>query len=192
MTWQQAQQSPDYLSAKKSISEHLPDLAIPRVKQLISQPDLDQTAKASLLTLLGEAQVRAGLDLPEPERTLLLSEALKTLDDSSLREFSPSHLWRSYALSNLGRIGDAIRELERIDRRSMIPNANLQMASLLITIGDTGGATIKLKTLEKSTDSKVIKETRLHLITIALIEDRVDDASGILSEIKAENPIEAG
>jgi|TARA_B110000495_G_scaffold78450_1_gene67345 predicted negative regulator of RcsB-dependent stress response len=192
MTWQQAQQSSDYLSAKKSISEHLPDLAIPRVKQLISQPDLDQTAKASLLTLLGEAQVRAGLDLPEPERTLLLSEALKTLDDSSLREFSPSHLWRSYALSNLGRIGDAIRELERIDRRSMIPNANLQMASLMITIGDTGGATIKLKTLEKSTDSKVIKETRLHLITIALIEDRVDDASGILSEIKAENPIEAG
>ena len=94
ITWQQIQQSPDYLSAKKSIAEHLPDLAIPKITLLVSQPDLDPTAKASLLTLLGEAQVRAGLNLPEPERTVLLSGSLKTLDDSSLREFSPSHLWR--------------------------------------------------------------------------------------------------
>ncbi len=192
ITWQQIQQSSDYLSAKKSIAEHLPDLAISKIKRLVSQPDLDQMAKASLLTLLGEAQVRAGLNLPEPERTLLLSEALKALDDSSLREFSPSHLWRSYALSNLGRIGDAIGELKRIDRRTMIADANLQMASLMITIGDIEGAKEKLESLKKTEDPLLLRETRLHLIAIALIEERLDDAAGILTEIKPANPLEEG
>lgn len=192
VTWEKVQQSPDYLSAKKSIAEYLPDLAVPKIKKLLSQPDLDQTAKASLLTLLGEAQVRAALDLSEPEQTLLLVESLKTLDDPSLREFSPSHLWRSYALSNLGRLGDAIGELGKIDRRTMIPQANLRMASLMIAIGDFEVAKAKLASLENSTDPNLLKEANLHLITIALQENRTDDASEILAKLKAINPLEAG
>lgn len=192
VTWEKVQQSPDYLAAKKSIAEFFPDVAIPKIKGLLSKPELDPTAKASLLTLLGEAQIRAALDLPEPDRFDLLAESLQTLDDPSLREFSPSHLWRSYALSNLGRLGDAIGELERIDRRTMIPEANLRIASLMIAIGDIKGAKEKLDSLEKPANPGLQKEANLHRINIALQENRIDEAAEILEKLKAANPLETG
>jgi hypothetical protein len=96
--WDELQQSPEYLAAKKYISDYLPDLAIPRIEKILTRKDLDQTARATLLTLLGEAQVRAGTS----------GLALKTLDDPILREFSPAHLWRSYALVQTCRYRDAI------------------------------------------------------------------------------------
>ncbi|MDC0282856.1 hypothetical protein OAK59_02930, partial [Akkermansiaceae bacterium] len=69
------QQSPEYQAAKKYISDYLPDLAIPRIEKLLTREDLDETARATLLTLLGEAQIRAGTP----------GIALKTLDNPLLR-----------------------------------------------------------------------------------------------------------
>jgi tetratricopeptide (TPR) repeat protein len=191
-TWAQIQQSPDYLTAKKHLADFFPDQAIPPIQALLVQPDLDQTAKASLLSLLGEAQVRAALDAEDPLRSLLLTDALKTLDDRSLREFSPAHLWRSHALSNLGRLRDAIGELERIDRRNMMDQANLQMASLLITIGDAPGAKSKLTPLLKSQDPALVKSATLHLISVALSQEELKEADRFLTTYKPENPNEEG
>ena len=60
-TWSEVQKSPDYIAAKKQIADYLPDLAIGRVQKLLALPELDANARASLITLLGEAQVRANL-----------------------------------------------------------------------------------------------------------------------------------
>jgi len=111
-------------------------------------PDL---YKAPLLTLLGEAQVRAGL----------YPQALITLDSPLLREFSPAHLWRSYALSKLGRLRDALGELKRIDRRSMRAQADLEMASIMIVIGDSANARTKLEPLLESKQGDLAKQAIL-------------------------------
>lgn len=191
-TWAQVQQSRDYLTAKKHLADFLPDRAIPLVQALLVQPDLDQTSKATLLVLLGEAQVRAALNEEDPLRSLLLADALKTLDDRSLREFSPAHLWRSHALSNLGRFRDAIGELERIDRGNMMDQANFQMASLLIAIDDSAGAKSKLTPLLKSEDPDLVRQATLHLISVALSENEFEEADRLLTTYKPENPNEEG
>ena len=80
------QQSQEYQVAKKYIADFLPDLAITRIEKILTREDLDETARATLLTLLGETQIRAGAP----------GIAIKTLDNPLLREFSPAHLWRSY------------------------------------------------------------------------------------------------
>jgi len=120
------QQSPEYQVAKKYIADFLPDLAIPRIEKILTREDLDETARATLLTLLGETQIRAGAP----------GIAIKTLDNPLLREFSPAHLWRSYSLVQMGRYRDAIGELEKIDRMNMRENADLQTGKLLLALGN--------------------------------------------------------
>lgn len=179
-TWSEVQQSTEFLAAKKCISEYLPDRAIPKIEALLTRPDLDNTAKASLLTLLGEAQVRAGLS----------GTALKTLDNKSLREFSPAHLWRSYALVELGRYRDAIGELEKIDRRAMLENAHLQIGKLKLALGDLEPAQEKLEPLLASEDPSILRETTLQLISLALSQNRLDDATRLLEELDSNTPTE--
>lgn len=178
--WDELQQSPEYLAAKKYISDYLPDLAIPRIEKILTRKDLDQTARATLLTLLGEAQVRAGTS----------GLALKTLDDPILREFSPAHLWRSYALVQTGRYRDAIGELARIDRSNMRENADLQTAKLLLALGNSKEARPILEPLLKTPNTSIQKETTLQLISVALSEDRLDDAGVLLEKFLPANPVE--
>ncbi len=178
--WEEVQRSPEYLAAKKYISDYLPDLAIPRIEKILTRKDLDQTARATLLTLLGEAQVRAGTS----------GLALKTLDDPILREFSPAHLWRSYALVQTGRFRDAIGELAKIDRSNMRENADLQTAKLLLALGNSKEARPILEPLLKSPNTSIQKETTLQLISVALSEDRLDDAGVLLEKFSPANPVE--
>ena len=181
-TWEDIQQSPGYLAAKKYISDYLPDLAIPKIEELLARPEIDETAKTSLLTLLGEAQVRAGTP----------GIALKTLDHKLLREFSPAHLWRSYALVQLGRYRDAIGELEKIDRRTMMENANLQTGKLQLSLGDLERAREKLEPLLKSKEPSILKEATLQLISVALSQNRPDDATGLIKKFIPNTPVEEG
>ncbi|MDB4383177.1 hypothetical protein N9Z79_03700, partial [Akkermansiaceae bacterium] len=164
-TWDEVQQSPEYLAAKKYISDYLPDLAIPRIKEILARKDLDTTARATLLTLLGESEVRAGMP----------GLALKTLDDPLLRDLSPAHLWRSYALVQMGRYRDAIGELEKIDRANMRENADLQTGKLLLALGDANDARPILEPLLESKDTSIQKEATLQLTSVALSQDRLDD-----------------
>jgi hypothetical protein len=60
VTLSEIQQSSEYQAAKKYISDYLPDLAIPRIEKILAREDLNESARATLLTLLGEAQIRAG------------------------------------------------------------------------------------------------------------------------------------
>lgn len=179
-TWDEVQQSPEYLAAKKYISDYLPDLAIPRIKQILEDPSLDQTARSTLLTLLGESQVRAGTP----------GVALKTLDSPLLREFSPAHLWRSYALVQLGRYRDAVGELGKIDRKNMRENADLQTGKLLLALGNSKDAGPILEPLLKSKDTSIQKEATLQLISVALLQNRLEDAGSLLEKIAPENPVE--
>ena len=192
MTWTEAQRSRDYVVAKKHLADFLPELAIPRIKLLLALPDLDKAAKPELLTLLGEAQVRTALDEGELGRSALLTEALETLADPSLQKFSPAHLWRSYALTHLGRLRDAINELNQIDRSSMIDQAHLQMATLMAAIGDTTEAKTKLVPLLKSTDPSLKKQATLKLISVAIMEDEADEADRLLTTYQPSNPREEG
>jgi len=191
-TWADVQKSRDYLDAKKHLADYLPDLAIPRIKTLLVQPDLDETAKAYLLTLLAEAQIRQALVSDTSTRSTLLAVALRTLDDRSLREFSPAHLWRSYALTNLGRFEDAIQELKRIDRKSMMEQADLEMASLMITLGNTTDARGKLEPLLQSGDAALKKKANLQLISVDLLESQLDEAEKRLADFKPEGLREEG
>lgn len=179
-TWDEVQQSPEYLAAKKYISDYLPDLAIPRIKEILARKDLDTTARATLLTLLGESEVRAGMP----------GLALKTLDEPLLRDISPAHLWRSYALVQMGRYRDAIGELEKIDRANMRENADLQTGKLLLALGDANDARPILEPLLESKDTSIQKEAKLQLTSVALSQDRLDDAGALLENISPENPVE--
>ena len=192
ITWSQTQREPDYLAAKRYLADHLPELAIPKIQSLLALPKLDNKAQPPLLTLLAEAQVRTALDSPEPSRSIVLANALETLDRRSLREFSPAHLWRSYALTHLGRHRDAIRELEKIDRRSMLEEASLQISALMIVIGDTESAKTKLLSLLKSKRPKLVQSAKLKLISIALTEEDPDEIERLLGELKLENTSEGG
>lgn len=176
------QQNRDFIAAKKQIADYLPDLAIPRITQLLDLPDLAPPARQSLLTLLGEAQVRAGRP----------GEALTTLDHPTLRDFSPAHLWRSYALTGLGRYRDAIGELARIDRPTMRPSADLQAAKLYLALGQTEKAAPLLENLRDSPDPALAKEATLQLISLALTEDRPDDAAELLDSFQPADPVEEG
>ncbi len=189
-TWPQAQQERDYLAAKKYLADYLPELAIPKVQSLLTRLKLDQTAKASLLTLLGEAQVRAAVDSPEPEKSKALAEALETLDDPSLLKFSPSHLWRSYALSNLGRLREAIEELEKVTQPNLLDEAKFQIASLLIAIGDLEKAKAKLLTFLKSKNSTLAEGAKLRLISITIAENQPDEMERLLKTLELESPQE--
>ena len=180
VTLSKVQQSPEYQAAKKHISDYLPDLAIPRIEKILTQQDLDETARATLLTLLGEAQIRAGTP----------GTALKTLDNPLLREFSPAHLWRSYSLVQMGRYRDAIGELEKIDRMNMRENADLQTGKLLLALGNPKDARPILIPLLKSKDASIQKETTLQLISVALSLNQLDEASSLLEKSKPSNPVE--
>ncbi len=180
VTLSKVQQSPEYQAAKKYISDYLPDLAIPRIEKLLTREDLDETARATLLTLLGEAQIRAGTP----------GIALKTLDNPLLREFSPAHLWRSYSLVQMGRYRDAIGELEKIDRMNMRENADLQTGKLLLALGNPKDARPILIPLLKSEDASIQKETTLQLISVALSLNQLDEASSLLEKSKPSNPVE--
>jgi len=164
------------------MATYLPDLAIPKLKELLAQPGLRDSAKAPLLTLLGEAQVRAGL----------YPQALITLDSPLLREFSPAHLWRSYALSKLGRLRDALGELKRIDRRSMRAQADLEMASIMIVIGDSANARTKLEPLLESKQGDLAKQAILQLSSLSLLENKLNETAKLLSQFTPSNPQEEG
>ena len=180
VTLSKVQQSPEYQAAKKYISDYLPDLAIPRIEKLLTREDLDETARATLLTLLGEAQIRAGTP----------GIALKTLDNPLLREFSPAHLWRSYSLVQMGRYRDAIGELEKIDRMNMRENADLQTGKLLLALGNPKDAWPILTPLLESKNASIQKEATLQLISVALSLNQLDEASFLLEKSKPVNPVE--
>ena len=179
-TWKEVQQSPDFLAAKKHIADYLPDLAIPKIQKLLTRPKIDGTARMSLLTLLGESQVRAGTP----------GDALKTLDNKLLREFSPSHLWRSYALVQFGRYRDAIGELEKIDRRTMRENADLQTGKLQIALGDLEEASKKLTPLLESKNPSILKEATLQLISLSLSQKRLEEVSQYIEQFNPSTPVE--
>jgi tetratricopeptide (TPR) repeat protein len=172
------QQSSEYQAAKKYISDYLPDLAIPRIEKILAREDLNESARATLLTLLGEAQIRAGIP----------GIALKTLDDPLLREFSPAHLWRSYSLVKMGRYRDAIGELKKIDRINMRDNADLQTGKLLLALGNPKDAQPILTPLLKSKDTSIQKEATLQLISVSLSLNQLDEASSLLKKSRPANP----
>ena len=174
------QQSPEYQVAKKYIADFLPDLAIPRIEKILTREDLDETARATLLTLLGETQIRAGAP----------GIAIKTLDNPLLREFSPAHLWRSYSLVQMGRYRDAIGELEKIDRMNMRENADLQTGKLLLALGNPKDAWPILTPLLESKDASIQKEATLQLISVNLSLNQLDEASFLLEKSKPVNPVE--
>jgi tetratricopeptide (TPR) repeat protein len=174
------QQSSEYQAAKKYISDYLPDLAIPRIEKILAREDLNESARATLLTLLGEAQIRAGYP----------GIALKTLDDPLLREFSPAHLWRSYSLVKMGRYRDAIGELKKIDRINMRDNADLQTGKLLLALGNPKDAQPILTPLLKSKDTSIQKEATLQLISVSLSLNQLDEASSLLKNSRPANPAE--
>ena len=174
------QQSPEYQVAKKYIADFLPDLAIPRIEKILTREDLDETARATLLTLLGETQIRAGAP----------GIAIKTLDNPLLREFSPAHLWRSYSLVQMGMYRDAIGELEKIDRMNMRENADLQPGKLLLALGNPKDAWPILTPLLESKDASIQKEATLQLISVNLSLNQLDEASFLLEKSKPVNPVE--
>lgn len=179
-TWPEVQRSPDFIAAKKQIADYLPDLAIGRIRKLLALPELEATAHASLLTLLGEAQVRANLP----------GEALKTLDHPALREFSPAHQWRSYALARLGRFSDAISELDKIDRPAMRAQADLQTGKLHLALQQYSQARTTLEPLLKSKEPGIAREATLQLISLSLAEKNAEQATQLLEAFKPENPAE--
>ena len=180
VTLSEIQQSSEYQAAKKYISDYLPDLAIPRIEKILAREDLNESARATLLTLLGEAQIRAGTP----------GIALKTLDDPLLREFSPAHLWRSYSLVKMGRYRDAIGELKKIDRINMRDNADLQTGKLLLALGNPKDAQPILTPLLKSKDTSIQKEATLQLISVSLSLNQLDEASSLLKNSRPANPAE--
>ena len=179
-SWDDLRQSPDLITAKKQIADFLPDLAISRIEKLLALPDLEPGARAELLTLLGEARVRAN----QP------GEALKTLDDPVLREFSPAHLWRSYALARLGRYRDAINELAKIDRQSMKANANLQTGKLHLALGNPEKARESLEPLLAFSDPNLAREALLQLISLSLSQNLPNEAEKLLKSFKPSGPVE--
>lgn len=182
LTWANIQKNPDYVKAKESIARFLPDLAIPHLQTLLTQEGLDKTATCELLTLLGEAEVRAGSP----------TDALDTLSEKVLEEFSPAHLWRGFALTRLNRFHEAIDAFEKIDRRSMTRAASLRIASLQMALGENSLARARLESLIESEDKSLAKEAAFRLVDLALLDQQFDKAGEIVAKISAEGPAEEG
>lgn len=182
LSWAGVQESRDFQNIREALSQHLPDLAIPRIQTLLLQTSLDSTAKASLLTLLGEAETRAGLP----------NEALETLDDPTLKEFSPAHLWKSYAYTQLGRYHDAIKALEQIDRRNMREEADLKIGILQAALGNTESAIDRLVPLLDSTNAVLAREAALRMVALSLSTQNGEQAERILETIKPEGIAQQG
>ena len=176
LSWARVQESRDFQNVREALSQHLPDLAIPRLQKLLLQTGLDTTAKASLLTLLGEAETRAGL----------AGEALETLADPALKQFSPAHLWRSHAYTQLGRYQDAIKALEQIDRRNMRDEANLRIGILQAALGNIESAIDRLVPLLDSSEPALAREAALRMVALSLSTQNTGQAERILETIKPE------
>lgn len=173
LTWSQAQKEPAYLEARKSLALFLPEMAIPRLKTLLDESDLDQKARANLLTLLGEAQVRA----KQPK------EAIATLSHADLKEWSPAHRWRAFAQTQLGYYQKAIDDLRLIDRRSMRDDANLQIGLLQAALGQDQAALATLRALTSSENPTIAKSARFKIAGLLVALDKPDDAQKILRKI---------
>lgn len=182
LTWSKVQESGDYQNVREALSQYLPDLAIPRIRKLLLQTSLDATATASLLTLLGEAETRAGLE----------EEALETLADPALKEFSPAHLWRSHALTQLGRYQDAIKALAQIDRRVMLEDASLRIAILQSALGNAESAIARLVPLLDSSDPRIAREASLRMVALSLSTQDTAQAEKILERIEPEGLAQQG
>ncbi len=180
LTWKKVRDLRDYRAAREHLANYLPDLAIPKIQTLLLKQGLDQSAKKNLLTLLGEAQVRNGHS----------ETAIKTLLNPSLKDFSPAHLWRSYAYGRLGRYQEAIVALEKIDRSTMIPEASLQAAILLETLGDYDAAHLKLKTALKSKNPALIREAQFRQTSLELASGNLTQAEKSFAKIKPTTPRE--
>ena len=182
MTWAKVQETKEFRNASEALSQYLPDLAIPKIRTLLAKKDLEANAKASLLTLLGEAEVRAGRS----------EQALETLSDPALREFSPAHLWRSYALGRQGRYQEAVDALSRIDRKSMLDEANLRTAILQSALGEEEAAIDRLVPLTNSSDPDIVRKASFQLAGLAIDQDNIDLASRTLENLKPGEPREEG
>ncbi|YCM44885.1 tetratricopeptide repeat protein [Verrucomicrobiaceae bacterium 227] len=182
LTWKQVQETRDFQNVREALSQYLPDLAIPRIQKLLLQEGLDATAKASLLTLLGEAEVRAGLE----------NDALETLTDPLLDEFSPAHWWRGHALTQLGRFQDAIKALEKIDRTSMLEEASLQIAILQSALGNSESAIDRLVPLLTSSNPDLAREASLRMVALSLAAGDTEQAEKILATIEPEGLAQQG
>lgn len=176
LSWEQIRQLPDFQNARDALGQSLPELAIPRFKKLLLQDGLDATAKASLLALLGEAEVRDGR----------FSEAVETLNDPVLREFSPAHLWRSRALAQLGQYRNAIAALGLIDRSSMLSEAHYETAVLEAALGNFQAASDFLVPLSKSQDADLALKSSLQLVSLHLQNGDLDLARKTLEKIAPE------
>ena len=176
------QKNDDYLESKRAISQHLPELAIPRLQKLLENEDLGEPQKCEILTLLGEAQVRAKL----------LDEALDTLSDPLLSNFSPSHFWIGNAYILKGHYNEAIDAFEEIDRLSMVEDASLTIASLQISLGLADEALPRLSGLIESKNEAISREATLRLIDIHLTQEEYDDAAQLLESFEPTEASEEG
>ena len=177
VNWSKIESSSDYQIAKEHLADALPNLAIPILEKLLETEGLDTTAKASLLSKLGEAQLRAQKH----------GAALITLADPLLVKFSAAHIWRGYTLSQLGHYLEAIDSFQKVDRSSLIPRAKLQIAILNIAIGNNDAALTELEQLQKTEDIEIVEEAALRLVSLLLSTGRLEEAEEKLSSLKLSN-----
>lgn len=116
LSWAQTQSLAEYKAAKLDIAGHLPELAVAKLKVLLTTRALNPESSKNLHLLLGEAQVRAGL----------AAEALANLKE----EDQQSLTWRSHALIQLGRLREAEKTLAKIKGTNPIRQRALILSSL--------------------------------------------------------------
>lgn len=177
VNWSKIESSPDYRIAEEHLADALPNLAIPILEKLLETEGLDLTAKSSLLSKLGESQLRAQRH----------EAALLTLADPLLVEFSAAHIWRGYTLSQLGHYLEAIGSFQKVDRESLIPRAKLQIAILNIAIGNDDAALTELEDLQETEDTEIAEEAALRLVSLLLSSGRLEEAEDKLSSLNLSN-----
>jgi len=177
VSWTEIQEGRDYRIAKEHLADALPNLAIPILEKLLKTENLDVTAKASLLSKLGETQLRAQNH----------EAALLTLSNPLLVEFSPAHLWLGFTLSQLGRYQNAIDSFKKVEREILLPQAGLQIAILDAALGNHEAAIIALEDLQTTTNRGIKEEATLRLASLLLASNRLEEAEEKLTELKQTN-----
>ena len=175
-----------YQEGAKAMDGELPDIAIGKFREVLTNKKLGADAKAFTNLALAEALIRSSLSNQGDDRQA--SDALDILDSKELSEIPATPIWKAEAYASLGRYQDAEEMLAQIKKtHSLFSHTQLARARIQMALNKNNDAVITLNSLSSSKVTKVKNTANLLAAEIYIDQARFELATKALDNIDSQN-----